>query len=128
MSSWITPCRRSRRRSGSASSSCLRMSAMESIVGFATVVVLLCSCEDLREDGTVVLFQLSGSSPLLRTPRPWTSTCVLLAERFHRDSLSAWRKEYSADNGAVERVMNHVHLADLFHQLPAEETRAKALL
>jgi len=68
---------RSRTRSGSPSSSCLRSQASGSIVGSAATVVLLCGSCKFREDGMVVLSMRRSADPF-RTRRPRTSTTLSL--------------------------------------------------
>src|SRR4051812_10954252 len=39
---------------------------------------------------------------------------VILAEQFTPESFESWRSRFDGDLGAVERMMNHVHISDLF--------------
>ena len=40
--------------------------------------------------------------------------CVLLVERFDPQNFERWWEELDGDHARVERVINHVHLWDLF--------------
>ena len=45
---------------------------------------------------------------------------VLLAEQFDPASVAQWRQELGDDRAAVERMVNHVHVYDLFNNNPAD--------
>jgi hypothetical protein len=40
--------------------------------------------------------------------------CVLLAENFHAENFRRWREHFAGDLGAVEAMVNHTHVYDLF--------------
>jgi hypothetical protein len=50
--------------------------------------------------------------------------CVLLEARYEPVAFHQWREELGEDKDAIERVINHVHLWDLFD--PAKEGVADA--
>ena len=56
--------------------------------------------------------------------------CVLLAERYDPETFRQWRDKLGDERGAIERVINHVHVWDLFnsesHEVPDEQVRALA--
>jgi hypothetical protein len=40
--------------------------------------------------------------------------CVLLQDRFSESAFAQWRDYYQGDIPSIERMMNHMHLVDLF--------------
>jgi hypothetical protein len=46
-----------------------------------------------------------------------TRGCVLLAERFEQKAFERWWVELRGDGPAIEQVVNHVHLWDVFRHL-----------
>lgn len=40
--------------------------------------------------------------------------CVLLSDRYEENNFNEWKKEYGMDLAAIEKMLNHVHVYDLF--------------
>jgi hypothetical protein len=53
--------------------------------------------------------------------------CVFLASRFGETSYAGFMQQTHGDRRAVERVMNHQHVLDLFEGSEREPTRAQVI-
>ena len=51
--------------------------------------------------------------------------CVLRASAFEASNYDAWVRQTGHDRGAIERVMNHVHVLDLFAEPAVEPSQAQ---
>ena len=49
--------------------------------------------------------------------------CILRADRFDEANYQEWLKSTKGDRGAVEAVINHTHLTDLFAHQDLQPTR-----
>jgi hypothetical protein len=54
--------------------------------------------------------------------------CVLLATRYEPSNFDGWWERTGGDHTAIERVLNHLHLWDLFEPSGEEEERALDVL
>lgn len=53
--------------------------------------------------------------------------CILLSERFNRDNFQSWLETTHGDRKAVEAVINHTHILDLFVRHETEPTREQVV-
>ncbi len=51
--------------------------------------------------------------------------CVLLEEQYDETSFRTWQREFEGDCARVEAMMNHVHVYDLFPEVPADHLDAQ---
>ena len=53
--------------------------------------------------------------------------CVLLAHNYKPDAFAAWREQFGERRDEIERVVNHVHVWDLF-KAPRDEASDEEIL
>lgn len=41
-------------------------------------------------------------------------SCILLYDRYEKDNFHQWKLKFPTDNASVEKVLNRIHLYDLF--------------
>ncbi|WP_273839493.1 hypothetical protein [Providencia rettgeri] len=40
--------------------------------------------------------------------------CILLSDRYEKNNFEEWKKQFGSDLSAIEKMLNHVHVYDLF--------------
>lgn len=50
--------------------------------------------------------------------------CILLAEHYRPKAFAQWQQQYAGQRSAVEGVVNHTHLYDLFPQAEGDDVLA----
>jgi hypothetical protein len=53
--------------------------------------------------------------------------CILFASRFNRDNFQSWVAATGGDRRAIEGVINHTHILDLFVQHASHPTREQVV-
>ena len=54
--------------------------------------------------------------------------CVILQSNYSAEAFAEWMERYDGDGRAVESMLNHVHISDLFLNSPRDVTYSEALL